>query len=188
MAFCHHPPQIICHLLVRRPRVIQVNCHASRVGANRKLFHHILWRGSTVTAMLVRISTAISTERASAGCRPLKPEHRSSREFTMHDQGTTGRAGEPAPGLSGHKVAVLSASVLRAARTGYRESREGFAARAGVDLHVVEGVEAGSRPVWDLPYATFTAMGDAVSVLNPSLRTVFEVAAACDLMLTCVMR
>jgi hypothetical protein len=78
--------------------------------------------------------------------------------------------------------------VLRAARTGYRESQEGFAARAGVDLHVVEGVEAGSWPVWDLPYATFTALGDAVSVLTPSLRTVFEIAAACDLMLTCVMR
>jgi hypothetical protein len=78
--------------------------------------------------------------------------------------------------------------VLRAARTGYQESREDFAARAGVGLHVVEGVEARSCPVWDLPYATFTALGDAVSVLNPSLRTVFEVAAACDLMLTCVMR
>jgi hypothetical protein len=78
--------------------------------------------------------------------------------------------------------------VLRAARTGYRESRDDFAARAGVDLHVVEGVEAGSCPVWDLPYATFTALGDAVSVLNPSLRTVFETAAACDLLLTCVMR
>lgn len=53
---------------------------------------------------------------------------------------------------------------------------------------MVEGAEGGSCPVWDLPYATFTALRDAVSVLNPSLRTVFETAAACDLMLTCVMR
>jgi hypothetical protein len=57
-----------------------------------------------------------------------------------------------------------------------------------VGLHVVEGVEDGSCPVWDLPYVTFTALGDAVSVLNPSLRTVFEAAAACDLVMTCVMR
>ena len=33
-----------------------------------------------------------------------------------------------------------------------------------------------------------SALGDAVSVLNPSLRAVFETAAACDLVLTCVMR
>lgn len=83
---------------------------------------------------------------------------------------------------------VLSASVLRAARTGYGESREGIAARAGVALPVVEEVEDGTLPVWDLPYVTFTALGDAVSALNQSLRTVFETAAACDLVLTCLMR
>lgn len=96
----------------------------------------------------------------------------------MQDQTTTG-----AP-----SVTVLSASVLRAARTGYWESREDFAVRADVPLRVVEALEGGSCPAWDLPYATFSAMGDAVSVLSPSLRTVFETAAACDLMLTCVMR
>ena len=53
---------------------------------------------------------------------------------------------------------------------------------------MVEGVEDGTFPAWNLPYATFAAISDAVSVLNPPLRTVFETAAACDLMLTCVMR
>jgi hypothetical protein len=106
----------------------------------------------------------------------------------MHDQTTTGQPEEPARVLGERLVAVLSASVLRAARTGYQENRKDFAARAGVGLHVVEGVENGICPVWDLPYTTFTALGDAVSVLNPSLRTVFETAAACDLLLTCVMR
>ena len=96
----------------------------------------------------------------------------------MQDQTTTG-----AP-----PVTVLSASVLIAARTGYRESREDFAVRADVPLRVVEAVEGGSRPAWDLPYATFSALGGAVSVLSPSMCTVFETAAACDLMLTCVMR
>jgi hypothetical protein len=106
----------------------------------------------------------------------------------MHDQNTTGQSREPARVPGEQQTTVLSASVLRAARTGYQENREDFAARAGVGLHVVEAVEDGTRPVWNLPYATFSALGDAVSVLNPSLRTVFETAAACDLLLTCVMR
>ena len=38
MAFCHQTPQIISYLLVRRPGVIRVNCHASRVGANPQAF------------------------------------------------------------------------------------------------------------------------------------------------------
>ena len=106
----------------------------------------------------------------------------------MHDQTTTGRAGEPerVPGTC--SVTVLSASVLRAARAGCRESRQDFAARAGVGLHVLEGAEDGGCPAWDLPYDTFSAIGEAVAVLNPSLRTVFETAAACDLLLTSVMR
>ena len=106
----------------------------------------------------------------------------------MHDQTTTGQAGEPARVSGTRPVAVLSACVLRAARAGYLESRERFAARAGIGLQVVDGVEDQSCPVWDLPYAAFSALGDAVSVLNPSLRAVFEAAAACDLVLTCVMR
>jgi hypothetical protein len=78
--------------------------------------------------------------------------------------------------------------VLRAARTGYLESKERFAARAGVGLSVVEGIEDRSCPVWELPYATFSALGDAVSALDQALGAVFETAAACDLVLTCVMR
>lgn len=85
-------------------------------------------------------------------------------------------------------MTVLSACVLRAARMGYLESRERFAARAGVGLDVVDGIEDRSCPVWELPYSAFSALGDAISVLNPWLRTVFETAAACDLVLTCVMR
>ena len=106
----------------------------------------------------------------------------------MHDQTTTGQTGEPARVPRRRPAVVLSGSVLRAARTGYGESREDIAARAAIGLHVVEGVEDGTLPACDLPYDTFTALGDAVSVLNPSLRTVFETAAACDLVLTCVMR
>jgi hypothetical protein len=106
----------------------------------------------------------------------------------MHDQTTPGRAGEPEPVPGTHSVTVLSVSVLRAARAGHRESRPDFAARAGVGVHVVEGAEDGACPVWELPYDTFSALGEAVAVLNPSLRTVFETAAACDLLLTSVMR
>ena len=105
----------------------------------------------------------------------------------MHDQTTTGQAGEPARVPRRRPVVALSGAVLRAARVGYGESREDFAARAGAGLRAVEDVEDGTLPVWDLPYATFTALGEAVSALNPSLRTVFETAAACDLVLTCVM-
>jgi hypothetical protein len=105
----------------------------------------------------------------------------------MHDQTTTGKAGEPVRVPRKRPVVVLSGSVLRAVRAGYGEAREDFAARASVGLHVVEDVESGTLPAWDLPYVTFTALGDAVSALNPSLRTVFETAAACDLVLTCVI-
>jgi hypothetical protein len=106
----------------------------------------------------------------------------------MHDQTTTGQAEEPSRVPDKRPVAVLSACVLKATRTECRESQEGFAVRAGVSLHVVEGIEDRSCPVWKLPYAAFIALGDAVSVLNSSLRAVFETAAACDLVLTCVMR
>ncbi len=41
--------------------------------------------------------------------------------------------------------------------------------------------------MWALPYAEFVALADAVSVLNPWLREWFETAAACDLLLSCVM-
>jgi hypothetical protein len=106
----------------------------------------------------------------------------------MHDQTTTGHAGGHAQAPGGRPVAVLSSVVLRAAWAGYRESRADFAGRAGVGLHVVEGAEDGTCPAWALPYAEFTALAEAVAVLNPSLRGVFSTAAACDLLLTSVMR
>jgi hypothetical protein len=86
------------------------------------------------------------------------------------------------------RVTALSSAVLSWARTGAGESRARFALRAGVDPAVVEGAEDGTGPAWDLPYAELTALADAVSVLNPLLRDVFETAAACDLLVTCVMR
>jgi hypothetical protein len=106
----------------------------------------------------------------------------------MHDHATTGPAGRPARAPGEHPVAVLSSAVLTAARAGHGESRTRFALRAGVDPAVVEGAEDGTHPAWDLPYAEFAALSDAVSMLNPLLREVFETAAACDLLVTCVMR
>jgi len=88
----------------------------------------------------------------------------------------------------GNRVTALSSAVLSWARTGAGESRARFALRAGVDPAVVEGAEDGTGPAWDLPYAELTALADAVSLLNPLLRDVFETAAACDLLVTCVMR
>ncbi len=105
----------------------------------------------------------------------------------MHDQSTTGQAGTPIRAPGGRPVAVLSAAVLAAARAGYREGQAEFAARAGVGLHVVQGAEDGTGPAWALPYAEFIALADAVAVLNPSLRQVFETAAGCDLLVTCLL-
>jgi hypothetical protein len=83
---------------------------------------------------------------------------------------------------------VLSAAVLQAARTGYGESRAEFAARAGVEPGLLAAAEDGSYPAWGLPYAEFTAFAGAVSALDPPLGEMFEAAAACDLLVTCVMR
>src|SRR5215472_17070813 len=89
--------------------------------------------------------------------------------------------------LGRHPVAVLSAAVLAAARRGYRESQADLAARAGVGPEVVNDAEDGTRPSWALPYFEFTALADAVSALNPTMRDMFEVAAAYDLILSCVL-
>ena len=106
----------------------------------------------------------------------------------MHDQATTGSAGRPTQAPGERPVAVLSSAVLAAARAGHGESLAQFALRAGADPAVVEGAEDGTRPAWDLPYTEFAALSDAVSMLNPLLREVFETATACDLLVTCVMR
>jgi hypothetical protein len=84
-------------------------------------------------------------------------------------------------------VAVLSAAVLAAARTGYRESQADFAARAEVGLRVVQDAEDGTRPAWELPYPEFVALADAVATPHPSWHDLFETAAACDLLVTCLL-
>jgi hypothetical protein len=98
---------------------------------------------------------------------------------TVHD----GRLALDYPGE--HQVAVLSASLLRAVMTTYGENNEGFAARAGVTAEVVAEALSGTCPVWALPYDEFTAIADAVAALWPC--AVFETAAACDLLLSCVL-
>jgi hypothetical protein len=85
----------------------------------------------------------------------------------------------------GHPVAVLSAAVLRLTRQHRGESRASFAVRAGVAQAAVYGAEDGSCPAWALPYFEFTALADAVSVWWP--RPAFETAAACDLLMSCVL-
>ena len=84
-------------------------------------------------------------------------------------------------------MTVLSAAVLIAARTRCHENRADFAARAQLSFHVVEGAEDGTRPAWELPYAEFMALADAVAASYPSWRELFETAAACDLLVTCLL-
>ena len=69
-------------------------------------------------------------------------------------------------------------------RAGYRESQEAFAARAGVTVDVVAGIEDGTRPAWSLAGPEALAVEAATGVLNPDLCRVFNVAAWCDLYLT----
>jgi transcriptional regulator with XRE-family HTH domain len=111
----------------------------------------------------------------------MAERHVADRADTVLDSGRT------AADLDEHRVAVLSAAVLRMARQGYRESQTHFAERAGVTANVVEGAEDGTRPAWALPYCQFAALAGAASALNPWLRTLFETAAACDLLLSCVL-
>jgi hypothetical protein len=82
---------------------------------------------------------------------------------------------------------VLSAAVLVAARAAYGENRADLAARAGVDIHVVGGAESGTRPAWALPYPEFMVIAEAVAAPHPSWRELFETAAACDLLMTCLL-
>jgi hypothetical protein len=105
----------------------------------------------------------------------------------MHDQTTTGPPGRPIRTPARQPVAALSAAVLVTARAAYGEDRADLAARAGLGVHVVEGAEAGTRPAWELPYAEFMALADAVAVPHSSWRDLFETAAACDLLITCLL-
>lgn len=93
--------------------------------------------------------------------------------------------GPTAEDLGQHPVAGLSSAVLRAARHAHAEDHAGFAARARVAAEVVIGAEDGTQPAWALPYEEFTALADAVAATCP--RPVFETAAACDLLLSCVL-
>jgi hypothetical protein len=101
------------------------------------------------------------------------------------DTGTAPGTAGPAAGRN--PVTALSGAVLRAARATYAEHRTDLAARAAVRLDVVDGVEDGTCPAWVLPYAEFAALAEAISALNPQLGLMWETAAACDLLLSCVM-
>src|SRR6266568_3931502 len=93
--------------------------------------------------------------------------------------------GLDAEDLGQHPVAVLSSAVLRAARHAQAEDQAGFAARARIAVGVVISAEDGTQPAWALPYEEFTALADAVAATCP--RPLFETAAACDLLLSCVL-
>jgi hypothetical protein len=84
-------------------------------------------------------------------------------------------------------VAVLSAAVLAAARAAYGEERADLATRAGLGVHVIDGAEDGTDPAWGLPYPEFMALADAMAAPHPSWRELFETAAACDLLMTCLL-
>lgn len=88
-------------------------------------------------------------------------------------------------GPTGHRVSALSAALLQAVINTYGENHESFAVRAGVAAEVVAEATAEIHPAWALPYDEFTALADAVAALWPC--AVFETAAACDLLLSCVL-
>jgi hypothetical protein len=105
----------------------------------------------------------------------------------MHDQTTTGPPGRPIRPADRPPVAVLSAAVLAAARAAYREGRADLATRAGLGVHVIDSAEDGTGPAWGLPYPEFMALADAMAASHPSWRELFETAAACDLLMTCLL-
>lgn len=80
-----------------------------------------------------------------------------------------------------HPVTVLSARVLLAGRAMLGDSREVFAARAGTDPDLVEAIEKGIYPAWDVPGPVLNPIAD---VLRPALGDWFWTAVACDLLLT----
>ena len=105
----------------------------------------------------------------------------------MHDQTTTGPPGRPIRTADKQPVAALSAAVLAAARAAYGEDRAELAARAGLAVHVIDGAEDGTDPAWSLPYPEFMALADAVAAPHAPWRELFETAAACDLLVTCLL-
>ncbi len=105
----------------------------------------------------------------------------------MHDQITTGPPGRHIRTADKQPVAVLSAAVLTAARAAYSEDRAELAARAGLAVRVIDGAEDGTDPAWSLPYPDFMALADALAAPHSSWRELFETAAACDLLVTCLL-
>jgi hypothetical protein len=84
-----------------------------------------------------------------------------------------------------HRVAVLSAALLQAVMSTLGEDISGLALRAGVTTEMVAGAASGTCPAWALPYAEFTALADAAAAVWPG--DAFETAAACDLLVSCVL-
>ncbi|HET9894625.1 MAG TPA: hypothetical protein VFQ44_06790 [Streptosporangiaceae bacterium] len=91
----------------------------------------------------------------------------------------------PSDDVTESRIGVLSAAMLRAVMNTYGETAEGFAARAGVTADVITGIAEATGPAWALPYDEFTAVAGAVAALWPS--AAFEIATACDLLLTSVI-
>ena len=105
----------------------------------------------------------------------------------MHDQTTTGPPGRPIRTADKQPVAALSAAVLTAARAAYGEDRAELATRAGLAVRVIDGAEDGTDPAWSLAYPDFMALADALAAPHSSWRELFETAAACDLLVTCLL-
>jgi hypothetical protein len=83
--------------------------------------------------------------------------------------------------LPEHPVTALSARVLMAGRTMLGDSPEVFAARTGADVDLVEAIEKGTRPAWDVPGPELMPIADA---LHPAVGDWFWTAVTCDLLLT----
>ena len=105
----------------------------------------------------------------------------------MHDQTTTGPPGRPIRATESQPVAVLSAAVLIAARAAYSEDRADLAARAGLDVHAVDGVEEWYAPGLDNALSRVHGDRRGGGGPHPSWRELFETAAACDLLMTCLL-
>jgi hypothetical protein len=117
----------------------------------------------------------------------------------MHDQ-VTALVAEAVNSLAGQEredgqlaacpavAAVISGAVLQRVHAGSGESREAFAARAGIPAAAVAGAEDGTIPAWALPYDQYQAIEAALSVTRPGLAEVFYTAAACDLFLAALLK
>ena len=102
----------------------------------------------------------------------------------MQSQRTTVAAWYAEPGgdaFPEHPVTALSARMLMIGRSVLGDSPEVFAARAGADPDLIEAIETGARPAWDVPGPELMPIAD---VLRPACGDWFWTAVACDLLLT----